>query len=302
MMLNSIRIFIKVVEQGSFSKAGRLLSMAPSSVTRQIDGLEKQLGVVLLKRSTRQLTLTDEGEVFFQGANKLIIQANELTASIKAPNTKPQGSLSISVFESFGRIYVSPILSEFLGRYPEVNIEIELENRMIDLNRDDVDLAIRIGRPPDSNLKARKLLSNHTLICASPEYLNQYGMPTTPDDLLQHNCLALNTKRQKVFWHFRQLKIAKKVAISGNLSSSGGTPLLDAVLKGTGIVQIPNWMISNYVAEGRLIVCLPEWDCSMHENTSGEVYVVYRNNKYIKPVVRAFIDFLVEKTQVKDII
>mgnify|MGYP000361908971 CR=1 FL=1 len=294
-MLNSIRIFIKVVEQGSFSKAGRVLNMAPSSVTRKIDGLENQLGIVLFKRSTRQLLLTAEGEVFLEGANKLIIQANELTTSIKSKNHEPNGLLSLSVFESFGRIHISPLIAEFLQQHPKVSIEIELENRIVDLSKEDVDLAIRIGRPADSSLKARKLLSNHTLICASPEYLDKHSIPVTPEDLMQHNCLALHTNRQKVFWYFKQAKYSKKIAVTGNLSSKGGTPLLDAALKGTGIIQIPNWMVADYIQRGKLIVCLSDWDCSVHENTRGEVYIVYRNSSYIKPVIRAFIDFVVEK-------
>jgi len=296
-MLSLIRIFIKVVEQGSFSKAGRILNMAPSSVTRKIDALENQLDVSLFKRSTRQLILTTEGELFIEGANKLITQANELTASLKTKHTEPEGSLSISVFESFGRIHVSPVLAEFLEKYPKVNLEIELENRMVDLNKEDIDLAIRIGRPVDSNLRARKILSNQTLICASPKYFNRYGIPETPEDLMQHNCLALNSKRQIKFWYFQQAKTSKKIAVTGNLSSTGGTILLDAALKGTGIIQISSWMVGNYISEEKLQVCLSDWNSSLHENSSGEVYIVYRNNSFIKPAVRKFIDFLVEKTQ-----
>lgn len=301
-MLNLIKIFIKVVDQGSFSKAGRVLNMAPSSVTRNVDHLENELGVSLFKRSTRQLILTDEGHIFLEGAHQLLAQANALTDSLKVVPSEPEGSLRVSVFESFGRIHVCPMLPTFLEKYPRVNLNIELENRMVDLTREDVDLAIRIGRPMDSSLKARKLLSNHTLICATPKYIKQHGRPATPEDLIKHNCLVLNTKRQKNYWHFSKSKTSRKVSVSGNLTSPGGTPLLAAVLQGTGIAQIPNWMISDYVRNGKLVVCLQDWECSVHENTSGEVYAVYRNDRYIKPSIRAFIDFLVEKTYNKTIL
>ena len=290
-----------MVEQGSFSKAGRILNMAPSSVTRNIDHLENELGVTLFKRSTRQLILTEEGNIFLEGANKLLAQASDLTESLKIVNGEPEGVLRISVFESFGRIHVSPFLSEFLEKYPKVKVEIELENRMVDLIAEEVDLAIRIGRPIDSALRARKLLPNHTLVCASPEYIDKYGVPAIPDDLVSHNCLALSNKRQKNYWHFCKSKKFKKIPVKGNLTSLGGTPILQAALNGTGVAQIPNWMIVDYVQEGKLVVCLQDWECSLHESTSGEVYAVYRNNNYIKPSIRAFIDFLVEITNNKSI-
>ncbi len=300
-MLNLIRIFVKVEEQGSFSKAGRILKMAPSSVARNIDHLESELGVTLFKRSTRQLILTEEGSVFLEGAGKLLAQANNLTESLKIVNAEPEGVLRISVFESFGRIHVCPILSEFLEMYPKVKIEIELENRMVDLIAEEIDIAIRIGRPIDSGLKARKLLPNHTLICATPKYIDQHGAPTMPDDLVSHNCLTLSNKRQKTYWHFCKSKVSKKIPINGNFTALGGTPILQATLNDTGIAQLSNWMIVDHVREGALVVCLQDWECSLHEGTSGEVYAVYRNNNYIKSSIRVFIDFLAKKTHHKSI-
>jgi len=300
-MLNSIRIFVKVVEQGSFSKAGRILNMAPSSVTRNIDQLEGELGVTLLKRSTRQLVLTEEGSLFVEGAGKLLAQADDLKQSLKIVKTEPEGVLRVSVLESFGRMQVCPILSEFLARHPKIRIEIELENRVTDLIAEEVDIAIRIGRPVDSALRARKLLPNHTLVCASPEYLDLHGTPKIPDKLTSHNCLSLSNNRQKNHWYFSKSKAHKKISVNGNLTSQGGTPILRAALDGTGIAQLPNWMIVDYVQQGKLVICLQDWNCSLHEGTSGEVYAVYRNNNYIKPSIRAFIDFLVEKTHDKSI-
>jgi DNA-binding transcriptional LysR family regulator len=300
-VLNLIRVFIKVVEVGSFSRAGVVLKMAPSSVARNIDTLEDELQITLFKRSTRQLVLTDEGNTFLEGAGRLLSDADTLVSSLRHSNEEPEGILKISVFESFGRLYLCPILPEFLQRYPKVKIEFDLENRMIDLFSEDVDLAIRIGRPEDSGLKARVLLPNHTRVCASPDYISRHGMPLKPADLEQHNCLVLSQNRQVVNWYFKKGAQHKKIAVRGNLSSKGGTPLLEAVISGVGVVQLSNWMIDDAVREKKLVVCLPEWESSLHESTSGEVYAVYKGSKFPKPVIRAFIDFLVEKNQSKDL-
>ena len=298
-MLNSIRIFVKVVEQGSFSRAGRILNLAPSSITRNIDQLENELGVTLFKRSTRQLVLTDEGHLFHKGAGQLLAQADALTQSLKVSTTEPEGVLRISAFESFGRIQVCPLLPEFLERYPKLRIEIELENRMVDLVAEDIDLAIRIGRPADSSLRARLLLPSHTLLCASPQYLERYGTPKIPDELESHNCLLLRNNRQKIYWHFRAEKKSKKVPVDGNLTATGGTPLLQAALNGSGIAQLASWMMVDYIEQGLLVICLPDWKCTLHDQSCSEVYAAYRQSSYIKPSIRAFIDFLVEKIQNK---
>lgn len=191
-MLKLTRIFIKVAELGSFSKAAKVLNMAPSSVTRSIDSLESELNVALFKRSTRQLLLTDKGHIFLEGAFKLVASSDSLRMLMMADNREPEGSLRVSVFESFGRLSVCPVIPEFLEKYPKIKIEIELENKIVDLAGENIDVAIRVGTPEDSNLKARKLLPNHTFICASPGYLLSNDRIEKPDDLSSHNCLLLN--------------------------------------------------------------------------------------------------------------
>lgn len=298
-MLNLIRVFIKVVELGSFSKAATVLSMAPSSVARNIDSLEEELSVTLFKRSTRQLLLTEDGQQFYEGAGKVLADADNLIASMHQINLEPEGILKISAFESFGRQCISPLLPEFLQRFPKVKIEIELDNQLVDLNSENVDLGIRIGRPSDSCLRARMLLTNHTLLCASPDYLAKNGPPKVPADLSNHNCLLLDNDRQRTYWHFHKKNQHLKVPVQGNLSSKGGTPLLDAAVGGAGIVLMSSWMMVDLIREGKLVVCLPEWQPSLHEGSSGEIFAVYHGSKYPRPVLRAFIDFLVDKIQNK---
>lgn len=296
-MLDLIRVFIKTVDSGSFSKTASVLNMAPSSIARNIDNLESELGVTLFKRSTRKLLLTEDGQQFLSGAIKLLTEADDLIASMQQMNMEPEGVLRISVFESFGRQCISPILPEFLQRYPKVKVEINLDNQVVDLNSENVDIGIRIGRPSDSCLHARMLLTNHTLLCASPDYLDKNGTPNKPEDLMNHNCLLLNTDRQTTYWHFHKNKQNLKIPVRGNLSSKGGTPLLEAAIYGGGIVQMSSWMMTSLIKEGKITICLPDWEPSLHEGSSGEIYAVYHGSKYPRPALRAFIDFLIDKIQ-----
>jgi DNA-binding transcriptional LysR family regulator len=293
-MLSAMRIFIKVVEFGSFSKAADVLNMAPSSVARNIDNLERDFNATLLKRSTRQLLLTEAGEQFLAGARKLVSDETALKASLSGQDNQPEGVLRISVFEGFGRVKVCPLLSDFLTKYPKVKIEIDLDNQLVDLHSENVDIAIRIGNPVDSSLHARMLMANQTTLCASPAYLAQFGIPTTPDDLQQHNCLLLDRDRQRTYWHFRKGKQYKKIPVRGNLSSRGGTPILEAAIHNGGIVQLSSWMMDNLVAKGTLVRCLPDWQPSLSEHSSGDIYALYSGGKHMRPVIRAFIDFLVQ--------
>ena len=294
-MLDLIRIFIKTVDCGSFSKAGVILNMAPSSVARNIDNLEKKLSVTLFKRSTRSLVLTQDGQQFLEGAEKLLTEADSLISSMKQSNVEPEGSLRISVFESFGRLCISTVLPEFLNRYPKVNATIDLDNQMVDLNSNNIDIGIRIGQPADSSLRARMLLRNETLLCASNEYLEQHGIPKRPEDLGDHNCLLLDNDRQRTYWHFHKKNKYLKVPVQGNLRSKGGTPLLEAAVAHGGIVQMSNWMMKDLITQNKLTVCLPDWKPSLHEGSSGDIYAVYLGSKHPKPVIRVFIDFLIEK-------
>jgi DNA-binding transcriptional LysR family regulator len=296
-MLKTIRIFIKVVEIGSFSGAAQVLDMAPSSVSRCMDKLEDELDTTLFERSTRQLSLTEKGNIFYEGALALVSDADNLKDALGTSATARQGKLRISVFESFGRLHICPYISEFMQRYPKINLDIELDNRVVDLFSEDVDVSIRMGIPQDSQLKARTLLSNHTVICASPDYLLRCGTPQTPEQLQSHNCLILNKGRQRNYWYFCKASKEQKILITGNLKSSGGTPLLSAALQGGGIVQLSHWMVSDYIKDGQLAPLLEDWQPSLSEKASGQVYALYKPSKYPNLLIRLFIDFLLEKTQ-----
>ena len=291
-MLEAIRVFIKAAECGSFSKTGAVLGMSPSSVSRKIDKLEKDLATKLFKRSTRHLVLTDNGESLLERATKAVF---DLEAAFKAVRSEPDevtGYLRISVFESFGRLRVCPVVPGFLRQHSKVRLELLLDNQLVGLYKDDVDLAIRIGRPEDSRLKARKLVKNHMVLCASPEYLARHGMPTKPHDLADHNCLVLSRSRRVVWWHFQQGGETEKVQVSGNLISIGGTPLLEAGIQDAGLMMLPEWMVASHINSRVLVSVMEKWEPSLYAGGSGDVYAVYLDDPNIKPAIRSFIDYL----------
>lgn len=291
-MLEAIRVFIKSAECGSFSKAGAVLGISPSSVSRQIDKLEKDLATKLFKRSTRHLVLTDSGQYFLERATTAVADLEAVFLAIRPKPNEVAGDLRISAFESFGRLRVSPIIPAFLAQHPNIKLELLLDNQLADLYKDEVDLAIRIGRPEDSRLKARKLVENRMILCASPEYLERHGRPTQPRDLSDHNCLVLSRSRSIVWWHFRQDQEVMKVQVSGNLSSVGGTPLLEAGLQGVGLIMLPEWMVASHINAGTLIGLLEKWEPRLYEDGSGDVYAVYLDDPNSKPAIRSFIDHL----------
>lgn len=293
-MLDRIRILAQVVESGSFSRAARALNLAPSSVTRTIDALEQQIGVPLFKRSTRQLVLTEQGEYFLARSLPLLEEADQLVQSLQPLSGAPRGGLRVSVFESFGTAWLAPRLPTFLARYPEVRLEIELDNRLVDLDAENVDVAVRIGRPTDSGLHARRLLANRTLLVASPEYLDEHGEPAHPDELANYNCLIRGQGRQRQHWYFECEGERRRVAVQGNLASVGGTPLLCAAKAGSGLLLLSSWMVQQGLDDGSLLPVLSKWQASPYEDRHDEIYAVFRGGRFLKPQTRAFIDFLIE--------
>jgi len=293
-MINKFKIFIKVAESGSFSRAGKILQLTPSSVSRAIDRLEEELNIKLFNRSTRHLALTEAGEQLLDSARKLVLDFDAVVASTQPDKAEPEGKVKISVFESFGRLILCPLIPTFLAMYPKVKIDISLDNNVIDLYRDDVDLAIRIGYPEDSGLKIRKLSTNRMVVCASKTYFEKNGKPAHPNDLSEHNCLLINQNRQSPRWYFRKKDEHHKVQVSGNMVATGGTPLLEAAKQGIGILLLSEWMFREELKSGELVAVLDSWESSLFEQGSGDIFLVFLEDKYMKPALRLFIDFVMQ--------
>lgn len=294
-MIDLIKIFIKVVENSNFTKAGKALNMAPSSIARNIDNLENILNVTLFKRSTRQLTLTDEGNYFLEGAINLLEESERLIVSTSHIHDQRLQTIKISVFESFGNLVICPLIPKFLQLHPEAQIEIELENRLVDLHAENINLAIRIGHPMDSSLHARKLMNDGALLCASPQYLAKHGKPQIPEDLAKHNCLLINYDRQISSWFFHRKGKTTKVNVSGNFKSRSGSPLLTAALNDCGILLLSSWMLPDHINDNKLVPCLTDWRASQHEQDNDEIYLLWKKDKFPSPLLRKFIDFLVKE-------
>ena len=284
--LEAIAIFHKVVECGSFSKASQALNLAPSTVTRNIDQLEKSLGKTLLKRSTRELALTDPGQDFLLTSRQMLDLWQQAKGE-KSDEDSVSGVLRVSAVESFGRLIVAPMLGSFLAAHPNLKLEFHLDNQLTNLYQDGVDVAIRIGRPKDSQLKYRHLVANTMSLAAHPSYLAANGAPQSPTDLTDHNCLMYARQRQQAWWHCRRGDQYEKIPVSGNLSSIGGTPLVAAINQGLGIGLVPPWLRSELERDTQFL--LPDWQFDLAAQGSGEIYAVYTEPS---AKARAFLDQL----------
>ncbi|BBB27316.1 LysR family transcriptional regulator [Amphritea japonica] len=285
----AIPVFVAVVESGGFSPAARFLGISKSAVSKRITQLEQQLGVKLLHRTTRKLSLTEAGEHYFEHAvmaNRAAKDAEDAVAQLQG---EPQGRLRINAAMSFGRLHVVPMIPAFLKRYPKVSIDLELDDKTVDMVQGGVDIAIRGGTMIDSTLIARKLVPLRSVLCVSQSYLNQFGRPKQLDDLLQHNCLSFRYSNDSKGWSFRQNDRTQMVAVSGNYQANNSEALLDAVLQGVGISRLPTFVVGPYLRSGQLIQLFPEY-----QMPAQDISAVMIERQYMPAKVRAFLDFAIE--------
>ncbi len=285
----AIPVFVAVVESGGFSPAARFLGISKSAVSKRITQLEQQLGVKLLHRTTRKLSLTEAGEHYFEHAvmaNRAAKDAEDAVAQLQG---EPQGRLRINAAMSFGRLHVVPMIPAFLKRYPKVSIDLELDDKTVDMVQGGVDIAIRGGAMIDSTLVARKLVSLRSVLCVSQPYLHQFGRPKQLDDLLQHNCLSFRYSNDAKGWSFSQDGRTQMIAVSGNYQANNSEALLDAVLQGVGISRLPTFVVGPYLRSGQLIQLFPEYQMPMQD-----ISAVMIERQYMPAKVRAFLDFTIE--------
>ena len=234
-------------------------------------------------------------DAFHADNAKILVDANKLISEMKGDRSEPQGVLRISVFESFGNLVIAPILPRFLAQYPKVTVEIDLNNDLVDLHRENIDVAIRIGTPQDSNLKARRLMPNLTSLVATPEYLASHPVIEQPDDIQHHNCLLISHCRKRHYFYCSNGGELQRVPVTGNLISKGGSPLLSAALSGSGLLLLSTWMVEPYLKTQQLIEVLPNWITRSSAEGSGEIFAIYKGMEYPKPHVRAWLDFLIKE-------
>lgn len=286
---SAIPVFVEVVKQGGFSAAARSLGISKAAVSKRVLQLEANLGVRLLHRTTRKISLTEAGERYFVHARKALAAANEAEDAVTELQGEPRGVLRINVPMSFGRLQIAPMIPLFAERYPQLGIELVMDDRRVDLVEGGFDAAIRIGDLPDSSLIARKLTRCRILICASPAYIARYGQPTSPQDLVNHHCITYSYAEDGSDWTLTGKGGTQRIAVTGKYKANNGEALIELAKGGLGIGRFPSFIAGPHLQNGDLVPLLKDY--SVQEKF---VYAVFPERAYLPAKVRVFLDFAVE--------
>lgn len=278
--------FVTVAETESFTRAAKKLGISTAHVSRQVSALESRLSTKLLHRTTRKVSITEVGTIYYQHCRQALDELENAEYAISDLQNKPTGKLKITAPVTYGELTIAPLINNFIARYPELNVELQLSNQTMDLIGEGFDLAIRQGQLEDSSMMARRLASRTLYVCATPAYLAKFGEPHKPSELNQHNCLQGSLDH----WHFQEKGKTRSIHISGNLYCNCGRALVDAALKGIGIVQLPGEYVLSHIQSGQLVSLLEPY-CAPDEG----VWVIYPHNKQLLPKVRMLIDYLSEE-------
>lgn len=283
-------IFVRVVELGSLSAAGRDMRLSAAVVSNRIARLEKDVGTRLLNRTTRHVSLTEEGSRYYDHCVVILNELEQAESAITSGTVEPRGPIKVTAPTVFGRLHVAPHVPRFLERHPQMQVRLHLTDALVDLVQERVDLAIRIAALTDSTSIVRTLAPNRRMIVAAPDYLKRHPAPKEPEDLLDHNCLLLRFPGSKQFrWTVQGRDGPVTLRVSGNMDSNSGEALRDWCLAGHGLALKSLWEIVDDLNEGRLVPVLT--DCPP---LSHAIYAVYPHSQHAPPRVRAFIDFLAE--------
>lgn len=291
--------FTRVVELASFTKAALSLNLPKTTVSAQVFALEKRLSVKLLHRTTRQVSVTTDGAAYYERAIRLLNELDETESSLTQAVSKPKGRLRIDVPAPIGRHIIIPALNEFFARYPDIDLEVGCNDRPVDLIEEGVDCVIRIGNPMDESLVARRVGAIRFIYIASPEYLNKYGRPKTPEEMERHNGVYFfSTKTGKIFDFAVSIDdINTTVLTQKRVAFNDGDAIVEACLAGLGIGRVPTFMVQDYIAKGSLEVVLGEY-----LSESMPMNALYLQNRHLSSKVRAFIDWIAELFDKSDLI
>ena len=285
---SGMAVFVEVVDASSFAGAARRLSMSPAMVSTHIQALEQRLGVRLLNRTTRRVSVTEIGQDYYERSLRILADMEEAERAAGDLQTAPRGVLRVTTSVSSGTRFLGPAIADYLANYPDVSIELSLDDRYIDLVEQRFDLAIRMGHLADSSLIARKLGSVGSVLCASPAYLETKGVPQTPRDLAGYNCLVYTHATRQNVWRFFDKDGGEQVVrISGRFLANNGDVLLNLALKDAGVVLLPRFIAESDLKTGSLVRLLPEY-----ETPQIPVNAVYPHSRYVSAKTRTFIDFI----------
>ena len=287
--LRTLAIFVKVAERRSFVRAAADLGITQSGVSNAIKRLEEQTGTLLLARTTRRVSLTDDGAAFFERCRQALADIEEAELVLKEARLKPSGNLRVDMSVAFGRLKIVPLLSSFQAEYPDVRLSLTFTDRYVDLIEEGVDVAVRLGVLQDSSLIARRLTSAQFKLVATPGYFAKHGQPKTLDDVAKHNCLAFTSRDTRVTrdWRFTQGDGETTLTPRGTMSFSDGGALCEAACAGYGLAQMHDYYLDSEIARGKLISVLDKF-----KPKADPVWLVYPPTRHLMPKVRAFVDFM----------
>ncbi|MFW7340812.1 LysR family transcriptional regulator [Pollutimonas sp. H1-120] len=292
-MESTLTFFVLLARHKNLSAVARALDITPPAATRKLKQLEQHLGVRLANRTTRSISLTSEGELFLAQATRILADIKAMEDSVSNHRQQPRGLLRINASLGFGRRRISALASQFALKYPEIELDLHVTDKPVDLVANNIDLAIRFGSLPDRRLVARRLLSNRRFLCASPKYLKKHGEPQTLAELADHRCIIHNQNDEAHgIWRFTHQQHTEVIKVRGAMSSNDGDIALSWTLEGHGIMIRSEWDLNKYVAARRLKVVLPEFTLE-----PADLFVYYPNRQNLPARVRVFIDFLAEQFQ-----
>ncbi len=288
--LNDFTLFVRAAQTLSFSETARQLGMSPSAVSKAIQRLEERLGVRLLNRTTRSLSLTEDGSAFFDRARQILDEIEEAEADISQSKIIPRGRLRLDLSVALGKMHILPALPQFMAQYPEITLDVSLSDRNIDLIEEGIDATVRVGTGIDNRLILHPVSMAKFITCAAPAYLKQHGTPKTPADLLNHQCVNFiyPQTRRHYEWGFQDKGETLQLAVLGTLRVDNAEAMLDAAINGVGIIQALNYVVGSAIANGKLKPILTEYTTTVEL----PIAVVYPQKKHLSAKVRAFIEFM----------
>ncbi|HHJ36197.1 MAG TPA: LysR family transcriptional regulator [Gammaproteobacteria bacterium] len=290
-VMHSMAVFRRVVEAKNFSAVARETNMSQSTVSKHIAALEERLGTKLLNRSTRSLKLTEAGKEYYHHCIRILNDFHEAEASVGKGKIKPTGTLRISTSAAFGKTCLLPNLKEFFTAYPDIDIDLLFDDHYIDLVKEGIDLAIRIGPLADSSLIARKIGTSPRVVVASPDYLVKHGRPKKPADLEKHDCLFYSLQKSPDLWYFNSTQEGdESIRVSGRLKASSPDAICDATIEGLGISVLCEWFAKKHIQQGKLKVILPDY-----RPTAYDIHAVYPERRFVPQKVKRMIEFLGNK-------
>ncbi|WP_461538168.1 LysR substrate-binding domain-containing protein [Spongorhabdus nitratireducens] len=278
--------FIAVAESHSFTAAAKRLNTSTAHVSRQVSNLEERLAIKLLYRTTRKVSLTEEGTVYYHHCRLALDGLEEAERAVSSLNDKPRGIIRMTAPVTYGEQFIMPVIIEYMQQHPDIEVICNLTNQQIDLLEGSYDLAIRLGALPDSSMIARRLTSRTRFVCASPEYIERQGMPHTLSELGQHNCLVGNNSH----WQFTENGKARSIRVHGSLTCSSGYTLLNAALKGIGLIQLPSYYVGDAIASGSLRKVLQQY-----QEPEENIWALYPQNRHLSPKVRRLVELLEQR-------